>query len=255
MALKLRPDEQAWLDEFQQALRDNYPGVVEDLVVFDFAVGVVPSGPVPEPQFMVILKGSSDREESLAELTWLGDKLAKPYGIAPRILVYTVEDVKQRRKYNRLPFKGEGKSFWRHNDSADVSVKGGSGTAELPDWARPETWKLRLRPYEREWLAEYRQALRKKYPGLVRELLVFASHDVANHSPRKALNVVVIIKGSTDFRSIEKEIKSLGHQVAGLNPTFPFISVYTAAKWQQECKQDLTFPFYGDGQSVWLDLP
>ena len=34
MALKLRPDEQAWLEEFRQALEKEYVGLVEDMVVF-----------------------------------------------------------------------------------------------------------------------------------------------------------------------------------------------------------------------------
>ena len=42
MTLKLKPDEEHWLEEYRQELRRQYPGVIEDLVVFDCQDSKIP---------------------------------------------------------------------------------------------------------------------------------------------------------------------------------------------------------------------
>ena len=249
--MELSADEQAWLEEFQQALRDNYPGVVENLAAFEATEVSVPSGAITGPQFMVILKGSSDRDESAAELTWLAYKLARPFGLSPAISVYTLEEVEQRRAHNRWPYKGDGVSFWRGEDIA----RGGKARVDLPDWARPETWGLRLRSYEKEWLFTFCYALRESYSGLVQDVLVFANQDAYTHAGRSALNVVVKINGADDGKAKEKEFCELGYQITDpVDPTMPFIRVFTVAEWQKQLDRP-DFPYFGEGTSVWLAQP
>ena len=256
--MELTADEQAWLDEYRQALQENYPGVVADLVVFDALNSKNPAGPVATVGVLVAIKGSSDREESEMELSWLGSHLARPYAIRPQIWVYTLDELSQRERNNALPFTGNGTSFWPDDYPGPLSGKDTGEPVELPDWARPETWKLRLRPYEKEWLADFRQALRNKYPELVQDLLVFANHDAMTHAGRHALNVVVKIEGKSADRCLVDSIEHLGYELnfgPGIfNPTFPFIRTYTVSEWRR-LQQDVNFPYFGNGTSVWLDQP
>ena len=244
MELPLNSDEQAWLEEYRRELRRRYPGVVADLRVFDGRDGKLPDDR-PALNLAVVLKGSSDRDQSFIDLSDLGGRLVKSAAVNPVIRVYTTAEW-QLRRHNSLSGGEAGKSVWEKDSIADIP---GEEWA-LPPWARPDSWKLRLSPDEKEWLADYRQALREQYPGLVKDLAVFAGHESRWHTQQGAVNVVVTIKGGADRRALAKDLCGLGYQLAGLSDAVPLIRVYTVAEWRQRRRDD-TLPYIGKGISVW----
>lgn len=110
MTLNLKPEEQAWLEEYSQALRQNYPGKVDGLVVFaaqdsdlfipDYTVNVV-----------VILKEGS--RQTIKEVDSLGYNLSALSDAIPFIWVYTKAEWQHRQQKSLLPYKGKGATAWQ----------------------------------------------------------------------------------------------------------------------------------------------
>lgn len=246
MELPLNSDERAWLEEYRQELRRRYPGVVADLRVFDYREQKKPS-PKRTVAVAVTLRGSSDPEQSHIDLNWLGDCLARGSAVTPLVYVYTPAQWERSLRRHSLPYKSAGVSVWEKDSIADIP---GEEWA-LPPWARPDSWRLHLKLYEKEWLAAYRQALREKYPGLVKDLRVFAHHDGPGYIPRYSISVVVTIASNPDSPQLAKDIEELSHHAAGITPAMPYTEVYTAEEWQRQ-RQDDTLPYEGEGTSVWL---
>ena len=246
MTLNLTPEEQAWLEEYRQELRRRYPGIIADLRLFDSREQKNPA-PKRTVAVAVLLPGCSDLDQAFADLNWLADSLVKGSGVTPIVHVHTWAQWERILRRNALSYKSAGQSVWEKDSIADIP---GEEWA-LPPWARPDSWRLHLKPYEKEWLADYRQALREKYPGLVKDLRVFARHDCAGYIPRGSLSVVVTIANGPDSRQLAPDIENLGYQGTGITLAVPFIQVYTPEEWQQQ-RQDDTLPYEGEGTSVWL---
>lgn len=249
MTLNLSTDEQAWLEEYRRELRRRYPGVVADLRVFDDQEQKNPS-PKRTVAVAVTLRGSSDLDQACIDLNWLDDGLARGSAVTPIVYVYTLAQWERSLRRRSLPYKSAGVSVWEKDSIADIP---GEEWA-LPPWARPDSWRLHLKLYEKEWLADYRQALREQYPGLVKDLAVFAGHESRWHNQQGAVNVVVTIKGGADRRQLAKDLCGLGYQLAGLSDAVPLIRVYTVAEWRQRRRDD-TLPYIGEGISVWPPQP
>ena len=248
MTLNLNADERAWLEEYRQELRRRYPGVVADLRVFDRQDGKLPDDQ-PALNLAVVIKGSSDRDQSHIDLSDLGGRLAKSAAVNPVIRVYTAAEW-QLRRHNSRSGAAAGNSVWERDVLADLP----GPDCSLPPWARPDSWKLRLNPDEKQWLADYRQALREQYPGLVKDMAVFAGHESRWHNQQGTVNVVVTIKGGSDRRPLAKDLCGLGYQLAALSDAMPLIRVYTVAEWRQRRRDD-TLPYIGPGISVWPPPP
>ena len=111
MAVNLRPDEQAWLDEYKQALEDNYLELVEDLVLFSREDG---NGNMHIPSYtvnaVVVLK-EGDRA-TLKDVQRLGFGSAVLSEAIPFVWVYTREEWERRHQNAVLPYKGDGTSVW-----------------------------------------------------------------------------------------------------------------------------------------------
>ena len=110
--MELNADEQAWLDEYRRALQENYPGLVEDMVIFrsedasyylpDYALNTV----------VVLKKG--DRQ-TIKEIHRLGYRTAGLSDAMPFIWVYTENEWKQRRGDGMLPYMGDGTPAWSNH--------------------------------------------------------------------------------------------------------------------------------------------
>ena len=107
--MELKAYEQAWLDEFRQALEEKYPGMVEDVVIFDAedAMSHVPDYAV---NTVVILK-KGDRDE-IRDIDYMGYYLSAVSDTIPLIWVYTQAEWKRLQQEMRLPYKGSGISVW-----------------------------------------------------------------------------------------------------------------------------------------------
>ena len=109
--MDLNHDEQTWLEEYRQALQKNYPGLVEDMVVFDAEEGrfLIPEYTV---NVVVILK-KHDRQTG-KDVDFLGHRLAVLSDAIPFVWVYSQDEWKHRRQDGSLPYRGDGISVW-HN--------------------------------------------------------------------------------------------------------------------------------------------
>ena len=107
---------------------------------------------------------------------------------------------------------------------------------------------LKLKPDEQHWLEEYRQELRRQYPGVIEDLVVFDAQESDLFIPDYTVNVVVILKEGN--RQTIKEVDSLGYSLSALSDAIPFIWVYTKAEWQQRQQKSL-LPYKGNGVAVW----
>ena len=109
MALNLKPDEEAWLDEYRQALNRQYPGLVEDMIIFhaEDAKSYLPDYTV---NTVVILKKGS--RNTLKEIDFLGYYLSAVSDAIPIIWVYDQAEWKRRQQSSLLPYQGPGISVW-----------------------------------------------------------------------------------------------------------------------------------------------
>ena len=111
MALKLRPDEQAWLEEFRQALEKEYVGLVEDMVVF-YAQDSTLHLPVDTVNVAVKVKDNDNRRQVEKDISRLGHRLAVLSDAMPFIVVYTNSEWKRRQISDLLPYRNGGQSLW-----------------------------------------------------------------------------------------------------------------------------------------------
>lgn len=101
MVAQLKPYEQEWLDEYEEALRQKYAGVFDRLFTFDRA-----DSKIHIPKYMVnvvVILKKGDRE-IIRDVQSLGSRLAVLSEAFPFVLAYTEEDWQCRMKEHRLPF-------------------------------------------------------------------------------------------------------------------------------------------------------
>lgn len=109
MAIKLKPDEEAWLNEYRRALEEKYPGMVEDIVIFrsDEAQSYVPDYAI---NTVVVLQECDRRTRK--DIERLGYHSAGLSDAMPFVWAYSQSEWKQRRNDGRLPYLGDGTSVW-----------------------------------------------------------------------------------------------------------------------------------------------
>ena len=91
--LKLTPTEQAWLDEYRQTLARDYPGLVDDILIFG-SKARGDAGPDSDLDVLVVL-GEADRRVK-DDVGYLGHLLAVLSDAVPSILVYTRDEWAER---------------------------------------------------------------------------------------------------------------------------------------------------------------
>ena len=84
--LKLTPDEQTWLDAYRQALRERFPDLIEDIIIFG-SKARGDAGPDSDVDVLIILQ-EGEREIKKA-IRRLGHELAVLSEAVPSIMVYT----------------------------------------------------------------------------------------------------------------------------------------------------------------------
>ncbi len=91
--LILNPDEQVWLQEYKKALEEQYPGLVQDFIIF----GSKARGDAREDSdldvLLIIREGDWRFKDKVADL---GTEIAIGSNCVPSIIVYTEAERKQR---------------------------------------------------------------------------------------------------------------------------------------------------------------
>ena len=91
--LKLTPAEQAWLDEYRQTLARDYPGLVEDIVIFG-SKARGDAGPDSDLDVLVVV-GEADRQ-TRREVRHAGHLLSVLGNALPSIMVYSRTEWSER---------------------------------------------------------------------------------------------------------------------------------------------------------------
>jgi hypothetical protein len=109
LPLNLNPDEKKWLDEYRQALEREYPGLIEDMVIFraEDARSYLPEYTL---NTVVILKRGN--RQTRKDVDFLGHSLAVLSDAIPFVWVYTRSEWKHHRLNGSLPYKGDAISVW-----------------------------------------------------------------------------------------------------------------------------------------------
>jgi predicted nucleotidyltransferase len=99
--MRLTPEEQTWLDTYRQALTQQYPDVIDSMVIY----GSKARGDAhPDSDLDVLLVVKNEADALRRPLRRLGYALAIALEALPSILVYTQAEW-DRRKQSGSPFR------------------------------------------------------------------------------------------------------------------------------------------------------
>lgn len=87
--MKLTPEEQAWLDTYRKALAEQFPDVIEEILIFG-SKARGDAGPDSDLDLLVILR-EGDRSRKRA-VRHIGHSLAVLSEVVPSIMVYTRQE-------------------------------------------------------------------------------------------------------------------------------------------------------------------
>ena len=78
---------------------------------------------------------------------------------------------------------------------------------------------LNLTPEEQAWLEEYRQELRRRYPGIIADLRLFDSREQKNPAPKRTVAVAVLLPGCSDLDQAFADLNWLADGLVSRSPT------------------------------------
>ena len=93
--LSLASQEQAWLDSYRQVLADNFPDMIEQIIIYG-SKARGDAGPESDIDVLVILR-SGDRTTK-SKVREIGHLLAVTSSAVPSIMVYTLEEWSARKE-------------------------------------------------------------------------------------------------------------------------------------------------------------
>ena len=96
--MKLLPEEQDWLNGFVQTLQQRFPNKIARVIVYG-SKARGDAGPDSDLDILVVL---NDDAVSRAAVRLIGYELALQTDVVPSILVYTVNELEQRRKHRSV---------------------------------------------------------------------------------------------------------------------------------------------------------
>ena len=94
--LNLSADEQAWLDEFRRQLEEQFPGLVEDIIIFGpYSRGI--SDPDVDFNTLVLIKeGDRKKAEKVADLGYMVD--VDTVCVGPTLMVRTAAEWEEAKR-------------------------------------------------------------------------------------------------------------------------------------------------------------
>jgi uncharacterized protein len=98
---------------------------------------------------------------------------------------------------------------------------------------------LQLTAEEQAWLDAYRQALDKKHPRAVQEILIYGSKARGQAHVESDLDVLLIVKD--DVGALKRELRRIGYLLAATSDVFPSILAYTQEEWESRKRSGSTF--------------
>src|SRR5258707_3836586 len=88
---------------------------------------------------------------------------------------------------------------------------------------------LQLTVEEQAWFDAYREALSKKHPGAIQEILIYGSKARGQAHAESDVDVILIVKN--DAKALKRELRRIGYLLAAKTEVLPSILAYTHAEW------------------------
>jgi predicted nucleotidyltransferase len=98
---------------------------------------------------------------------------------------------------------------------------------------------LQLTPEEQAWLDAYREALDKKHPGAVEEMLIYGSKGRGQTHSESDLDVLLIVKDEAS--AIKRDLRRIGYRLAATTEVLPSILAYTQEEWENRKRSGSSF--------------
>jgi predicted nucleotidyltransferase len=98
---------------------------------------------------------------------------------------------------------------------------------------------LQLTTEEKAWLDAYREALEKKHPGTVQEILIYGSKARGQAHAESDLDVLLIVKN--EARARKRELRWIGYMLAAKTDVLPSILAYTQEEWESRKRSGSSF--------------
>jgi predicted nucleotidyltransferase len=98
---------------------------------------------------------------------------------------------------------------------------------------------LKLTAEEQGWLDAYREALNKKHPGTVQEMLIYGSKARGQAHAESDVDVILIVKN--DAKALKRELRRVGYLLAAKTDALPSILAYTEEEWESRRESGSTF--------------
>ncbi|MBM3225085.1 MAG: nucleotidyltransferase domain-containing protein [Candidatus Tectomicrobia bacterium] len=95
MMLTLTADDQTWLDAYRQVLREQFPGVVQDMIIFGSKARGT-AGPDSDLDIVVIIREGDWRLKNT--VTHPGYDLSIGTDVVPSLIVYTLAEWQRLRE-------------------------------------------------------------------------------------------------------------------------------------------------------------
>ena len=94
--LNLSADEQAWVDEFRRQMGEQFPGLLEDIIIFGpYSRGI--SDPEVEMYTLVLIKEGDKKEtKAVAELGYYVD--LDTTLVSPTLMVHTMSEWEEAKR-------------------------------------------------------------------------------------------------------------------------------------------------------------
>jgi predicted nucleotidyltransferase len=98
---------------------------------------------------------------------------------------------------------------------------------------------LQLTVEEQAWLDAYREALDKKHPGTVREMLIYGSKARGQAHAESDLDVLLIVRD--DAGALKRDLRRIGYLLAATTEVLPSILAYTQEEWENRKRSGSSF--------------
>ena len=98
---------------------------------------------------------------------------------------------------------------------------------------------LQLTSEEQAWLDAYREALNKKHPGTVQEMLIYGSKARGQAHAESDVDIILIVKN--DAKALKRELRRIGYLLAAKTEVLPSIIAYIQEEWEGRKRSGSTF--------------
>jgi predicted nucleotidyltransferase len=85
----------------------------------------------------------------------------------------------------------------------------------------------------------YREALNKKHPGTVQEMLIYGSKARGQAHAESDVDIILIVKNGA--KTLKRELRRIGYLLAAKTEVLPSILAYTKDEWESRRRSGSSF--------------